>query len=137
MNLKHCLFAAITILSLAACQREAEAPATPAAAVVPAPAPAAIPAPAEVAPAPVTEQARMDFAYRCRMSDGAWTDVGAKCEMTSALCPTFGTWINGAGCKSDVAEAECKNEGQQFVDGQCLIRYIPASAMRESDFKKG
>ena len=133
MNLKHCLFAATAILSLAACQREAEVPATPAVESAPAPATA----PVEVAPAPVTEQARMDFAYRCRMSDGAWTDVGAKCEMTSALCPTFGTWINGAGCKSDVAEAECKNEGQQFVDGQCLIRYIPASAMRESDFKKG
>ena len=135
MNIKHCLFAAIAVLSLAACQRESEAPVTPA--VEPAPAPVATPAPAATASVPVTEQAAMDYAYRCRMSDGAWSDAGAKCEMTSALCPTFGTWVDGSGCKSDVVEAECKNEGQQFVDDKCLIRYIPASAMRESDFKKG
>ncbi len=133
MNIKHCLFAAIAVLSLAACQRESEAPVTPAAE----PASTATPAPAATASVPVTEQAPMDYAYRCRMSDGAWSDAGAKCEMTSALCPTFGTWVDGSGCKSDVVEAECKNEGQQFVDDKCLIRYIPASAMRESDFKKG
>lgn len=137
MNLKHCLFTALAALSLAACQRDAEAPATPAA-VETAPGPAAIPATIEPAAAPVIEQARMDFAYRCRMSDGAWNEAGQKCEMTSALCPGFGAWVDGSGCKSDVAEADCKNDGQQYVEGQgCLIRAIPASAMRESDFKKG
>ena len=135
MNIKYCLFAAIALSSLAACQRESEAPATPA--VESAPAPAATPVPAEAASVAATEQAPMDYAYRCRMSDGAWSDAGQKCEMTSALCPTFGNWVDGSGCKSDVAEADCKKEGQQFADGKCLIRYIPASAMRESDFKKG
>lgn len=137
MNIKLCLFTAIAVLSLAACQRDAEAPAAPAA-IEPTPAPVVTPAAIEPATVPVVEQARMDFAYRCRMSDGAWNEAGQKCEMTSALCPGFGAWVDGSGCKSGVAEADCKNEGQQYVEGQgCLIRAIPASAMRESDFKKG
>lgn len=80
----------------------------------------------------------MDFAYRCRQSNGAWNDSMQACEVTPTLCPTFGTWVNEAGCKSEVAQAECVAEGQQFVEGQgCLIRSIPAAAMREADFNKG
>lgn len=139
MNLKHCLFtalAAISVLGPAACQREPEPPVTPA--VEPATAPVAPSATAQPAATAVVEQPAMDYGYRCRQSDGAWSDAGQTCEVTPILCPTFGTWVNGAGCKSDVAEADCNREGQQFVAGEgCLIRSIPASAMRESDFKKG
>lgn len=143
MKLIHFLIAAIVVLSLAACQREVEAPVTasvdPTNTAAPAEQPMTAPAPAEPAvAAPVVEQARMDFAYRCRQSNGAWNDAAQACDVTPVLCPTFGTWVNGAGCKSEVTQAECVAEGQQFVEGQgCLIRSIPIAAMREADFIKG
>ena len=143
MKLSYFLTAAIAVLSLASCQGDADAPST--AAVVPAPdavpaqTPMTAPAPAEpAADAHVVEQARMDFAYRCRQSDGAWNEAAQACDVTPALCPTFGTWVNDAGCKSEVTKAECVAEGQQFVEGHgCLIRSIPTAAMREADFNKG
>ena len=144
MKICQYLIVAIAAFSLSACQREAEvattAPVEPAATEVPAQVsePVVVPAEQVDAAPPVTEQPAMDFAYRCRSSDGAWNDTMQACEVTPALCPTFGTWVNEAGCKSEIAQAECVSEGQQFVEGQgCLIRSIPAAAMREADFNKG
>ncbi len=140
MKISNFLIAAIVVLSLSACQREAEAPTTAAvdSAATTAPAQTPMPVPADpVTAAPVAEQAAMDYAYRCRQSNGAWNDAMQACEITPVLCPTFGTWVNEAGCKSEIAEAECVAEGQQFVEGQgCLIRSIPVGAMREADFNK-
>ena len=141
MKFSHKLIVLIAVLSLVACQREAAAPASaaaePSAIVAAADTPTVAPTEAALA-APVTEQAAMDFAYRCRQSEGAWSESTQACEITPALCPTFGTWVDEAGCKSEVAQADCVAEGQQFVEGQgCLIRSIPAAAMREADFNKG
>lgn len=140
--MKFCqsLIVAIAVLSLVACQREAAAPMTapvePSATTAPAQAPMIAPT-EPAAAAPVTEQAAMDFAYRCRQSEGAWSESTQACEITPVLCPTFGTWVDAAGCKSEVTQANCVAEGQQYVEGQgCLIRSIPAAAMREADFKK-
>ncbi|MEO7917282.1 MAG: hypothetical protein ABIR16_06525 [Dokdonella sp.] len=139
MNIRNFFFASIAALGLAACQREEApaapaAPATPTTAVVEAP---AVPAVAESAAGAATEQAAMDFGHRCRLSDGAWNGVAENCDVTAVLCPTFGTWVDGVGCKTESAEADCKADGEQFVADQgCLIRYIPASAMRDEDFKK-
>lgn len=140
MKFSHRLIVAIAILSLAACQREAEAPMTapvePAATMAPVDTPMIAPT-EPAATGRVTEQAAMDFAYRCRQSNGAWSESTQACEITPMLCPTFGTWVDAAGCKSEVAQADCVTEGQQFVEGQgCLIRSIPAAAMREADFNK-
>lgn len=145
MNLRYVLLAAIAASSLVACQRDAELPVAataeqPAATVesAVAPAPQGGETREEVAAESIPpQQPRMDFAYLCRQSDGAWSDAGQRCDITPALCPKFGTWVDESGCKSEAAQADCVADGQEFVDGQgCLIRAIPAAAMREAVFKK-
>ena len=117
--------------SLSACQREATPPAAVApVAVAPAPEPAAVPAaPAEAGP--------VDYPSLCRRVEGAWNELGQACEVTSAMCPRVGSWIDGSGCKTAATEAECKTTGLQFdAKVGCLIRSIPAGFMKPADFRK-
>lgn len=52
------------------------------------------------------------------------------------LCPSVGTWVDGKGCKTDIAEAECNKSGLVFAAGDCLVRDISTDRMNSMQWSK-